>query len=354
MVASIPPLSAPLVELVRGPLVEAVHTGTIAVVDASGRLLGSVGDPLAKVTYWRSSAKPWQAMPLILSGAAQRYGLDAADIAICTASHNGEPIHVERVAQVLAKMGLTPEVLACGTHLPLGATAAGSIVRAGVEPSQLHNNCSGMHAAMLGTARHTGAPLDGYAEPDHPVHARILDAISTFTGLDAADVIVGMDDCAAPCYGLSVYHMALAYARLMRPEPVVDEAHSRAATTIRDAMTTHPDLIAGSGRIDTDLMVAAAGAIVAKGGASGVQCVGHADGIGIALKIDDGATGPWPPARPTSVAIMEVLRQLELLEADALEALRAHGEAIVTDRNGRTVGEGRPVFSLEGHRGAEA
>lgn len=347
MVAIAPAVSAPLVELVRGPLVEEVHSGTIAVVDASGRLLAWVGDPRAKVTYWRSSAKPWQAMPLVLSGAADRFELDAEEIAIAVASHNGEPIHVQRVAQLLAKLGVPPEALACGAHAPLNAAAAAELAARNAQPTALHNNCSGLHAGMLGAARHLGVDLDGYTHPDHPVQAAVLSAIAHFTGLAESDLVIGVDDCAAPCYGMSIYHMALAYARLMRPDDAVDEAHARAATTIRRAMTAHPYLIAGTGRIDTDLMKATDGALVAKGGASGVQCVGHADGIGIAIKIEDGATGPWPPARPTSVTTMEVLRQLGLIEEPLFESLRQHAMVTVSDRNGVQVGRARPAFTLQ-------
>ncbi len=340
-------LGVPLVDLERGPLVEAFHRGTIAVVDASGELLAWAGDPRSKVTYMRSAAKPWQVMPLVLSGAADAFDLEAADIAVCAASHNGEPMHVERVGGILARLGLPPEALACGTHPPLNPAAAAELSRAGASPTALHNNCSGTHAAMLATAHHLGAPLDNYGEPEHTVQRLVVDALARFTGLGPAAIVLGMDDCAAPCHGMSVYHMALAYARLMRPGGNVSAADAAAAASVRDAMAAHPAMVAGVGRIDTDLMAVSGGSLVVKGGASGVQCIGHADGIGIALKIEDGATGPWIPSRPSSVATMEVLRQLELLDESAHAQLRGHAEAMLTDRNGRTVGGARAVFSLE-------
>lgn len=342
-------LSEVLVEVVRGDLVEAIHRGVVAVVAADGRLLASVGYPHRKMAYWRSSAKPFQSMPLVYLGVAERFGLDSADLAICTSSHNGEPEHVARVASVLAKLGLSPERLACGTHTPLHGGAADDLGREGRSPSVLHNNCSGLHAGMLATALHTGADLPGYANGAHAVQQEILENIGRFTGLEQEQIVVGVDDCASPCHGLSIYHMALAYARLMAPAGFVEDRYAAAAGTIREAMTAHPWLIAGSGRLDSDIMNAGAGSLVAKGGASGVECVGVAGGIGIALKLEDGATGPAATGRPTTVALLEALRQHGVLDPSEHERLREHAAPVLTTREGAAVGSARPAFTLERH-----
>lgn len=339
-------LSETLVELVRGPLVEAIHRGTIAVVDASGALLASVGDARSKLTYMRSAAKPFQSMPLVLSGAAARFDLSPADLAIACASHNAEPRHVEQVASLLDRLGMDSGLLACGSHPPLLPAAAQDLVERGVSPGVLHNNCSGLHAGMLGLATHLDVPTSGYNLTGHPVQAEIVENLARFAGLSAADVILGEDDCAAPCHGMSVYHMALAYARLMRPEGHFDDETVAAARAIRETMIDCAWLIGGTGRLDTDLMEVGAGAIVAKGGASGVQCVGIEGGIGFALKIEDGATGPAAPGQPTAVATIEALRQLDILDPAASEALARHARPSLKDRSGHETGFAHPSFDL--------
>lgn len=355
MTQTLSSFTEPLVEVVRGPLVEAVHRGTIAVVDASGELLASVGDPRRTITYWRSAAKPFQSMPLVMSGAAARVDLASADIAIACASHNGEPDHVTQVTSLLDHFRLDAEQLACGSHPPLLPAAAQELDRQGHAPNALHNNCSGLHAGMLGMATQLGVSTSGYNLAGHPVQAGIVENIARFTGLRAVDVILGEDDCVSPCHGLSVYHMAQAYARLMRPEDRFDEETVAAARTIREAMAGHPWLVAGTGRLDTDLMEAGGGAVVAKGGASGVECVAITGGIGFAMKVEDGASGPASPGHPTAVATIEALRQLGILDPDASEALQRHARPTLRDRNGHQTGWARAAFDLgDGAREAVA
>lgn len=348
-------LSEPLVKVIRGPLVEAIHRGTIAVVDASGALLASVGDPRRKITYMRSAAKPFQSMPLVLSGAAARSDLAPADLAIACASHNAEPRHVQQVTSLLDHLEVDAGQLACGAHPPLLASAAQDLARSGAVPNVLHNNCSGLHAGMLGLAGQLGVPASGYNLSGHPVQAAAVQIISRFAGLDPDDVILGEDDCAAPCHGISVYHMALAYARLMRPEGRFDDRTVAAARIIREAMAGNAWFIGGTGRLDTDVMEAGAGAIVAKGGASGVQCLGIEGGIGVALKIEDGASGPAAPGQPTAVATTETLRQLGILDPAGSAALARHARPSLRDRHGHETGFACPSFKLgDGARDAIA
>jgi L-asparaginase II len=339
-------MSVPLVEVVRGPLVEAVHRGDLAVVDNSGVLRAGVGDPDSKITYLRSSAKPFQTMPLVYGGAAARWGFGADDLAVCCSSHNGEPMHTERIASLLERIGLASSDLACGAHPPLHRDTAAALVRDGVDASVLHSNCSGLHTGMLAQSRQLDVDVLGYEAPSHPVQQEILANVSRFTGLAPADIAVGIDGCSAPCYGVSLYHMAFAYARLMAPGDL-SEPYASAAAAIRGAMTGHPQLVAGTGRFDTDVMELGQGSLVAKGGASGVQCVGIAGGVGVALKIEDGAEGHASPARPTTVAATAALCQLGILDETQVAALGEHARPSLDSLAGEKVGEVRPAFTLD-------
>jgi len=337
-------MSETLVEQVRGGLVEAIHRGDLAVVDSHGTLRASVGDPRGKIAYWRSAAKPFQALPLIHSGAAERWNLSSADLALIAGSHNGEPIHVDQASQILAKIGCRPTDLVCGTHPPLSPAAAEELRRMGAEPSVLHHNCSGNHIGMLALAEHLGVPLSGYPARDHPVQTAILEAVSGFVGVAESEIVVGVDGCGVPCFGTSVYHLAYAFARFMEPEQL-SPAWAGAAHDIRTAMAGDPYLVAGQGRLDTDLMQSAD--VIAKGGASGVQCVGLPGGVGIAIKIEDGSMGP-PPA-PGAVATIAVLQQLAFLDEEQVCALSAHARPVVRTSAGQVVGEVRPAFELVLH-----
>ncbi|MFN2489518.1 MAG: asparaginase [Actinomycetota bacterium] len=338
-------MAEPVVALSRGPLDDVIHRGDIAVVDADGTLVAAVGDPVAKMAYWRSAAKPFQAMPLLYSGAAERWSLTPADLAVVCGSHNGEPQHMQRVAALLERAGFGTEDLVCGPHPPLDPSTAEALLRGGGRPTALHSNCSGNHAGMLILARRLGADPRGYESPIHRVQKEILGNICCFTGLESGDIAVGGDGCGVPTFGTSVYHMALAFARLTAPSGLVDGKRVLAAEAICRSMMAHPYMVAGRERFDTELMLAASGRLVAKGGAGGVCCIGLTSGIGIALKLEDGAD-PTAAGRPTTVAAVETLRQLGALEDAALAGLRRFAHPVVGDISGHPVGEARPSFTL--------
>lgn len=333
-------MSGLLLEVTRGPLVEEIHRGNLAVVDVSGKLLASIGDPIGAPTYWRSAAKPFQAMPLVATGGAAKFGLGPAEIAITCASHSGEPMHTERASTVLDRAGNAIADLACGTHPPLYPPAAAALRESREELTAIHNNCSGKHSGMLALAKQLGVPADGYREPGHPVQELILENIARFTDLKPEEIAIGVDGCGVPCYGLSVQHMALAYARLMKPDGI-DEPYRSAAGTVRDAMMAHPELVGGTTRLDTDLMRLAPRLLV-KGGASGVLCIGIAGGIGLAAKLE---AGPRMPGFLGSVLI-EALRQVGELTEAQVTTLAVHARPQVTNVSGAVVGETRPAFTL--------
>lgn len=334
-------MGEPLVEVLRGPVVEAVHRGDVAVVGSDGQLLCGLGSPLQKVTFWRSAAKPFQALPVVSSGAAGERGLLAGDLALISGSHNGEQVHVDQAAALLGRIGGELDDLACGRCAPLDGSAASALHQAGARPSALHNNCSGKHLGMLAVADRIGAARSGYRSGSHPVQHEILAGISRFTGLAPKEIVVGVDGCGVPCFGTSVYHLALAFARLMRPERLGPTDRS-AAGAIRGAMEAHPYLVAGRNRLDTALIEAAAGELLAKDGAAGIQCVGVRGGIGIAVKIEDGG---GLPARPAAVATLSVLEQLGICE-EPLAALRPYAHPTLHNIDGDPVGAARPVFTL--------
>lgn len=281
-----------LVEVSRGGLVESRHRGAAAVVDAGGSLRAAWGN-VDRLVFARSALKPIQALPLLSTGAAERFGLGDEEIALAAASHGGEPVHVERIAAWLARIGLGPEALECGTHPPKETEAQAGLIRSGAAPSALHNNCSGKHAGFLTTARHMGEAPAGYVHSDHPVQQRVAEAIGRLCGIDPGTAPCGIDGCAIPVLGLPLRALALGMARMADPE-MLPPALAGAARRIVTAMIRHPYLVAGRERFDTVIMTALAGRAATKVGAEGVHIAilpghGRGSGLGIAVKIDDGA-----------------------------------------------------------------
>ena len=209
-------MSAELLYTMRGDLVETIQRGHVAVVDVRGHLIASSGDPEA-TSYMRSVAKPLQATMLVQSGAAERFGLTGPLLAICCASHQGEPSHVAAVREVLARVGVPESALQCGVHAPAYTPAAAALWRAGEEPGAVHNNCSGKHAGMLAAARALGAPLEGYLSLDHPVQQGILANVAALAGVPRERIVIGVDGCSVPVHGLPIRAMAYAYAHLADP-----------------------------------------------------------------------------------------------------------------------------------------
>lgn len=313
-------------------------------MDSAGSLLASVGDPARKIAYWRSSAKPFQAMSIVSSGAASRWGFQPEHLALFSSSHNGEPAHTAGIRELLRRIGCSVDDLKCGVHPPLDPDTTRVMSREGVAPTALHSNCSGKHTGMLALAQHLGAELRGYRQPGHPVQQEILRNISRFAGLDGDEIVLGVDGCGVPCFGLSVHRMALAFARLMDPIGV-PTLQAEAASSIREGMLEHPYLVAGKGRFDTDIMIAGAGSVIAKGGACGVLCLGVTGGIGIAVKIEDGASGP--PVGASSVVALDVIRQLGVLSDPQLSRLSEYARPSLRSVSGDIVGDVRAVMTLK-------
>jgi L-asparaginase II len=285
------------VEGTRGELVESVHRVSAAVVDVEGRLVAAAGDP-DLVTFWRSAAKPFQAMPVVADGAADRFCFGADALALACASHSSEPVHVALAGRMLDAIGCGDDALACGPHVPLSPAVAARVARGELRQTPRWSNCSGKHAAMLALCLHHGWPLAGYTAAAHPLQQRILGEVARWSGVPQEQIGLGVDGCTTACFALPLRAMALAYARFgAREEP--------AAARLRDAMTAHPHLVAGEGRLCTDLMAAAGGRVVAKLGADGIYSAAlPGAGLGVAIKVEDG------DMRAVPIALVAVLRAL--------------------------------------------
>ena len=348
------PAAEPLVEVTRGGITESRHRGHIVAVEPDGTIAAYLGAP-ETVTYLRSSAKPHQAIPLIVSGAADRFGFTDQEIALASASHSGEPIHTEVAASMLRKIGLGPEALKCGVHDPFSPEETRRLREKGEAPNVLQNNCSGKHAGMLALALHLGAPTETYDEPTNPVQLAIGKTVSRFCGIAIENIAVGTDGCGVPVFGITVKAMALMYARLVSTPAEFDKQTRDACSRIVAAMTSYPELIGGtSDRLDTEIMRAAPGRLVSKVGAEGVYTVGVLPcddwprGLGLALKIEDGDDHR---ARPT--VVIEALRQLGILANESLEAVARYAFFPVRNRRGDVVGEVTPEFKLNQARNAQ-
>jgi len=324
-----------LVEVTRGSMVESIHRGRAVAVAADGQILAAWGDREALV-YPRSTNKALQALPLLETGAADAYGLTDEEIALACSSHQGEPMHTERVAAWLARIGLSVTDLECGAHLPYAAAVMEDMLRRGEAPTALHNNCSGKHTGFLTTARHKGEMTKGYVGYQHPVQQRVLGVLEQMTGQDLSHAPWGVDGCAIPTIGLPLEALAYGMARLA--DPVDLPAHrAEAATRIIRAWGKHPELIGGTGSFDTPFMQALGSRILIKAGAEGVSCaLVPEEGIGVAVKIDDGAN------RAAGPAMAAVLRALDLITDDEWDRLNDLVEAPITNRNGLRVGVIRP------------
>jgi len=329
------------VESTRGDIVESVHLVSLAVVDVAGRLVMAAGNP-DLVTFWRSAAKPFQAIPLVADGAADRYGFDSRDLALACASHSSEPVHLEVAEGMLRKLGLPESALACGPHPPISPSVAEQVVRRGVRMTPTWSNCSGKHAGMLATAAHHGWPLEGYNELAHPLQQRIVAEIVRWTDCPAERLTFAVDGCAATCFGLPLRAMALAYARFgVSEEP--------AAARLRQAMAAHPELVAGQDRLCTHLGLATRGGAIAKVGADGIYCAAlPGAGLGLALKVEDGDMLSSPLALLFAITRLAAHHPLGFDPTTLPETVTRYAEVPTLNTRGTVTGvlraAGRPHF----------
>jgi L-asparaginase II len=316
--------------------VESRHRGEIAVVDSNGDLRSHLGDHEALVCM-RSLAKPFQVLPIITTGAAEAFGFGSEELALMSGSLSGQDFQVDLVEKILARLDLSPGVLQCGSHAPLHRPTAQALAQAGMKPMPLHHTCAGKHASMLALCVHQGWPLDDYLNPTHPVQQLILKTVADLVDLNPADIPVALDGCSAPVFYVPVHNIARGFARLAAAPPDSPEG------TLMDACLKHPRHIAGDGRLETVIMLTFPGQVFAKTGAEGGFALALAqEGLGVALKIEDGASRALGPA------IIEVLHQLGLLTPEAQEALTPQWQPVLRNHRKQEVGHIRPAFTLAG------
>ena len=330
-----------MVDITRGGIVESSHQFVAAVANVHGELLAAWGNT-ELVTFLRSSAKPFQGMPLVESGAAAHYGLSEKEVAIACASHAGSDEHIEVINSILRKIELSEADLRCGTHTPYDTRVSKKLIIAGEKPSPIRHNCSGKHAGMLAVARLLDAPTSTYLEPDHPVQKQILHFFGEMVSMAADDIIVGIDGCSAPNFAVPLRNAATAYARLMDPEQFSTE-RAESCRAIVSAMTAYPEMVAGEGHFDTLLMQVTSAQLLSKGGAEGFQGIGippnslhpESPALGVALKVLDGDLG----SRARSVATIAVLEELGVLPAEERQHLSQFSSRSILNQSGLRVGE---------------
>lgn len=325
------------VEVTRGAVVESRHRVHVAVVDAEGRLRAYAGEP-DQVTFFRSAAKPLQAVPLVEDGAFDRYGLTLQELALACGSHSGSAEHTRVAERILEKAAVTADALACGAHPPFDDAARRHLEEEGLAPGKLHNNCSGKHAGMMMLARAHGWEPEGYHRPEHPVQQRVLAEVARWTRMPEEAIALGTDGCGVVCFALPLRQMALAFASFA----AAVRAGERSPSVVFQAMTGYPEMVAGEGRVCTELMRRGGGRLFAKVGAEGVYCVGVPGAeLGIAVKVEDGA------ARAVAPAILGVLGELDLISEDDLGALHSLAYPELLNTRGEPVGQIRPAIALQ-------
>jgi L-asparaginase II len=349
----------PIFEIKRGQTVESIHDGSVAVVDVHANLIAWYGDPNA-VTFLRSTAKPFQALPFLEHGGKAHYQLSPKEIAVICASHSGTDEHVAVIRAIQAKADVLETELLCGVHEPYDKPTAETLRQRHEQPTANRHNCSGKHTGMLAYVKmemnggkEFPVGLD-YIDPEHPIQKKIIRTFAEMCDLPVDRIGLGVDGCSAPNFAAPLRNVALAYARICDPEEgrVTPPERAAACRSIVSAMTSNPDMVAGPGRFDTRLMQVAGGSIVSKGGAEGYQGLGLIPGalgpgspaVGIALKIGDGDGR----GKVRSAVSLEVLRQMEALSAEALQELSNFGPRFpVHNWREIIVGEGYPAFNLQ-------
>ncbi|GIW48656.1 MAG: asparaginase [Caloramator sp.] len=333
-------MSEIFVEVTRGPLVECVHRGDAVVVDKTGKVLAYSGDAY-KLTYIRSAAKPIQTMNVILSGAADRFNFNDKEIAIMCASHYGEEFHINTLNEMLKKINIKKEALLCGETYSINQAYRHKQLKENHSITTLNSDCSGKHIGVVATCLHKGYGLIDYNTKEHPVQKDTLEVVAKVCDINKDKIIIGVDGCSVPVFGMPIYNMALGYARMVTGYGL-NEEYKAAAERVYNSMVAHPEMVAGTNGFCTELIKAAGGKLIGKLGAEAVYCIGIKDlGIGIAVKIEDGNYRALYPA------VMKILEDLKILNYNEINRLLNFKNPPNLNNKGVKVGELRAVVEMK-------
>ncbi|NJD04526.1 MAG: asparaginase [Ruminiclostridium sp.] len=329
-----------LVEVIRSELVESIHAGSIVVAASNGNVIYQLGDS-GRVTYFHSSAKPIQGIAMLEAGIAEKFRLDLKEIALLISSHSGEKEHIEVLKSIMEKIGVDDEILECGIAEPVNKDVLKELLSAGLSVTKLHTNCSGKHLGFIAASKVMGYPLEGYYRADHPMQRTVAKIIAEFSGAKPDIITNGIDGCSVPVFAMPLRNMAISFANLCNPG-FRGGKYSKSQNYITSAMTMYPEMIAGKGRIDTELMKRCGSRVIGKIGAEGVYCAGIlGKGMGATIKIEDGS------ARAVGPVIMELLLQMKVITEDEAECMKGFWNPPVLNNKGEVIGEIKPVFKLK-------
>lgn len=358
----IPTPFLPILAVYRGSVMECVHNGAIAVTDRSGKLRYSYGDP-SLVTFLRSSAKPFQIIPFVEMGGVEKFGLTEKELAIMCASHSGTDEHMEVLHSIHRKVGIRESELQCGIHPPYHKPTAKALLLKGDQLTPLRHNCSGKHTGMLALARMIGASAETYLDMQNPVQQMILTAFSELVDVPLKQIQLGIDGCSAPVFAVPLQNSAMGFARLVDPSDLPDKRRE-ACCKITRAMAQHPEMVAGAGMLDSEIMRETSGGIIAKAGAEGFLALGirpgllydDAPALGLAIKVSDGDIGGQfrvgaeaNEGRVRPIVALETLKQLGALTPQQATALIKYGARPQYNWRGIEVGRFEPIFELLRH-----
>jgi len=326
----------------RGSLADLSHHGYIVVTDTDGKILWQLGDA-NRMTYSRSSAKLFQAIPVIESGATEEFGITDKELAVMCASHRGEPFHTEAVLSILKKAGLDESYLQCGIHYPYAPYVETELKAKGLQPTTVHNNCSGKHSGFLVTAKKMGYSLDDYYVPSHPLQKNVTEVIAKVCDYPADKIEIGIDGCGMPLHAMPIYKFAQGMARMSKPETLRDEGLARASARITKAITAHPEMVNGTNGFTTELMQTFGDRLFCKSGANAFYALGLKDkGIGICLKMDGGRSDVVP------IAMLEILVQIGVITKDEAQTVPSHKPVtILRNHKKEEIGKVVTEFVLE-------
>jgi L-asparaginase II len=333
-------MSEKLAEVCRSEVVESIHRGDIAVVSSSGEVLYELGD-VDHTTYFRSTGKPVIAIASLEAGIAEAYHLELKEVAIMASSHSGEKEHVRVLKSIMEKMHVDEEILKCGAAEPTGKEAAKELAAEGTKPTSLHCNCSGKHLGVIGAAMLLEMSVEGYYRPEHEIQKRVEEIIALFCSVDPETIIRGVDGCGIPVYAMPLKNLAMAYANLCNHSFAAGK-FEKSQNYILSAMTMYPEMVGGTGRLDTRIMQAFGDRLISKAGAEGVHCIGLiGKGIGIALKVEDGSD------RASGAVLLEILRQMEVIREDELDKYKELWKPSILNHRKEKVGEIKASFALK-------